>query len=428
MPYDRVIWGQDAWDELARDGLGIIVDPIVFRIGQLFLEGAAADPLTADDRWRAIESDIGALFAFFDLVVLHKQLPAFNYGDTFNPPENQGDPLGELVNTGGDKVIVHVDIEHRMYRLAKEAALGELEARVAAGPFITTAMAREIVDATNSIQYEWAPDLEQLKPVIHSTNEERVAQFLLGQLVFAGYAQQTGAPHILAPRRSRLTAAIGLQVTKADQSVESQIFDELRRRSKEAGADWRTDKLPWRPSFLPLLVERAQDRRYKSGPDVILEDAKKVRDSKAVARYRNLHEEVEESGARSREARKELVAAANVIAKSLDASRANIRSFRHMAVEALPSAGGKAIGSLAGGLVAGPPGAALGAASGFVAEHIVLRSQHRLFGWILNGLPMRSARKILSQAVIADFALRKDVTTELRIIWESPRASASTAT
>jgi hypothetical protein len=128
MPYDRYIWGQDAWDELVEDGLGLIVDPVVYRLGQLYLEGPEGSHGSPSDRWNAIESDLGALCAFFDLIVLHKQLPAFNYDDTFDPGPNIGDPLGEVVNTPDDKVIVHVDVEHEMYKLAKHAALKELQA------------------------------------------------------------------------------------------------------------------------------------------------------------------------------------------------------------------------------------------------------------------------------------------------------------
>ena len=35
-------------------------------------------------RWGAIETDIAALVSFFDLLVLHDQVPAFNYPDMFD--------------------------------------------------------------------------------------------------------------------------------------------------------------------------------------------------------------------------------------------------------------------------------------------------------------------------------------------------------
>jgi hypothetical protein len=83
-PYDMHIYGVEAWDELVQRNLGIVIDPLVFRLGQLFLEGKAGADADEYRRWGAIESDIGALVSFFDLVVLHDQLPAFNYHDTFD--------------------------------------------------------------------------------------------------------------------------------------------------------------------------------------------------------------------------------------------------------------------------------------------------------------------------------------------------------
>jgi hypothetical protein len=121
----------------------------------------------------------------------------------------------------------------------------------------------------------------------------------------------------------------------------SEIFDELRRRSKDAGAEWRAEELPWRPSFLPLLVERAQRRRYKSGPDVLLEDAKELRESKAISRYRKAQAELEhereseDERVSALQARKELEAAAEKVAKSLDMSREQLRTFRHLSVDML---------------------------------------------------------------------------------------------
>jgi hypothetical protein len=45
-------------------------------------------------RWQAIANDLGGLVSFFDLLILHEQLPAFNYTDTFDIGLNFHDPLG----------------------------------------------------------------------------------------------------------------------------------------------------------------------------------------------------------------------------------------------------------------------------------------------------------------------------------------------
>jgi hypothetical protein len=63
------------------------------------------------------------LVSFFDLVVLHDHLAAFNYPDTFDRPAVHQtyefrDRLGEVLNVG-DETLVHVEVEHYMYREAK---------------------------------------------------------------------------------------------------------------------------------------------------------------------------------------------------------------------------------------------------------------------------------------------------------------------
>ncbi|MEZ5259381.1 MAG: hypothetical protein R2705_21620 [Ilumatobacteraceae bacterium] len=377
-------------------------------------------------RWAAIESDLGALVAFFDLVVMRRQFPAFNYGDTFDR-DMEGDALGELVNAGddqNDKVLVHVDVEYHPYHEAKGAALAALGEQMASGPFVSREVAPDILAATSAVRYEWAPGLELLDAEFRDDAERQVARFLLGQLVFSAYAQQTGALHVLAPRRSRLVAAVGLGNPRADESAESAIFDELRRRSKDAGAEWRIAEEPWRPSFLPLLVHRARDRRYKTGPDALLMDAKSIRESRAMDRYRQISRQLATSDADQAKLGDELRGAANDVARALDASVDVLTVLKDFVVDAVPASGGKAAGAVAGGLAGGPVGAALGASGGLIAERALRRTQTRLFGLVLDGLTTRRARKLLTRAVLSEFALRDRLAGELRIIWETPRAGA----
>jgi hypothetical protein len=80
------------------------------------------------------------------------------------------------------------------------------------------------------------------------------------QLIYAAfsslvhYAQQGGVPHVLAPRRSRLIAAVGLDTKDNPAPVEeAEIFRAIGRRIGEAEGGWRARDLPWTPSFLPYL-------------------------------------------------------------------------------------------------------------------------------------------------------------------------------
>lgn len=423
VSYDMHIYGLEAWDELVQRNLGIVIDPLIFRLGQFFLEGKAGAEADNDRRWRAIESDIGALVSFFDLIVLHEQLPAFNYHDTFDARLDFQDRLGAVLNTSGDKTLVHVDVEHQMYRAAKEAAIDQLRRRLTEGPFVSKATADEILATLAAIQYEWEPSLEGLEPELKGQDQVRLARFLLGQLVFAGYAQQTGAPHVLAPKRSLMLAAVGLRTAGAGVTSEAAIYEELGRRCRDAGPGWRNDELPWTPSFLPFLLERGN--RYREGPDVLLQRAKELRSSTAIQRYRKLRDALmSENAERSEEARKELEAAADAVANSLASSRQELQSFRHFAVEVLPKAVGATGGALVGALVAGPPGAAAGGLAGVLGEEVLRSVQTKLWGWFIDRLPFRSARKLLTRSVRAEQGQR-DLAGQLRVVWETGRKKSS---
>jgi hypothetical protein len=418
--YDMHIYGLEAWDDLVQRNLGIVIDPLVFRIGQFFLEGESEAGDDKDRRWRAIESDIGALVNFFDLVVLHDQLPAFNYNDTFDSQFDFDDRLGAVLNTSGDKTLVHVDVEHHMYRAAKEAAIAQLRKRLALGPFVPEPTADEILATLDAIQYEWEPSLEHLETELSGPDQVRLARFLLGQLVFAGYAQQTGAPHVLAPKRSLMLAAVGLQTAGAGEAAEAAIYKELSRRIRDAGAGWRSDELPWTPSFLPFLLK--QMNRYQEGPDVLLQRAKELRSSKAIQQYRKLRDALlSENAERSEEASKELQAAADAVASALDSRRQELQLVRNLVVEILPKAVGAVGGSLVGGFVAGPIGGAGGALVGVVGEELLKPVQNRLWGWFVDSLPFRSARKLLTRSVRAEREMQQDLAGHLRTVWETRR-------
>jgi hypothetical protein len=421
-PYDMHIYGLEAWDELVTRNLGIVIDPLIFRVGQFFLEGGSEDGLDKNRRWHAIESDIGSLVSFFDLIVLHEQLPAFNYHDTFDAQLDFGDHLGAVLNASGDKTLVHVDVEYHMYRAAKEAAIDQLLKRLKEGPLVPNPTGDDILATLDALQYEWEPSLEKLEKKLRSFKRKRLARFLLGQLVFAGYAQQTGAPHILAPKRSLMLLACGLQTVDRAKASEEAIYKELGRRFRYAGAGWRSDELPWTPSFLPFLLK--QMKPYQEGPDTLLKRAKDLRDSKAIQQYRKLRDAlVSENAERSAEARKELQAAADSVALSLDSNQQELQYQRHFAVEILPTAVGITGGAVVGALAAGPVGAAVGSLVGYVGEEALKLVSDKLWGWFVDRLPFRSARKLLTRSARAERDIQRDLAGQLHSIWETGRRS-----
>jgi hypothetical protein len=160
--------------------------------------------------------------------------------------------------------------------------------------------------------------------------------------------------------------------------------------------------------------------RYREGPSILLERAKELRGSPAIAHYRTLREKLTaEDALRSGEAKAELSAAADAVARSLDSSRPELEWFGHVIVEVLPRAIGVVSGALVGGLAAGPDGAMLGGLAGVVGEEALRPVQDKLWGWFLDKIPFRSARKILARSVRAEIDLRQKFEPHLRTVWET---------
>jgi hypothetical protein len=164
---------------------------------------------------------------------------------------------------------------------------------------------------------------------------------------------------------------------------------------------------------------------YREGPDVLLEQAKELRSSNAIQEYRKWrHALVSENAQRSDEGRKELQAAADELVRALDSNREELEYLGHLTVEILPKAFGAASGAFVGALMAGPPGAVAGSLVGLVGEEALKPVQSRLWGWFVEGLPFRSARKLLARSVRAEQKLQRDLTRQLRVIWETERRSS----
>jgi hypothetical protein len=207
----------------------------------------------------------------------------------------------------------------------------------------------------------------------------RVARFLLGQLVFSGYSQMAGVPHVLAPKRSHVMA---------------------------------------------VAIVRTENP-YQEGPDILLERAKELRESSAVGKYRRLREGLlaEDPHAR-RAAEGDLGSAADRLARALQSSRSELEHARALFVEVAPNALGGAAGALIGTLVGGPPGTVAGGVLGALGPEAVRAVNERLWGWVVDRLPFRSATKLLTRAVRAERDVRSELLPRLRTIWETPRRSS----
>lgn len=118
---------EEHWQALADQGLQTVVDPMVYRCGELFLKSArgVADP---DETWKLLDANVHAIGMFFDALILEERLPVFNYGDTFDFKLNFDSRTLSRINEE-DKdgpVLFDVDVKYDPYDKVRSAALVEL--------------------------------------------------------------------------------------------------------------------------------------------------------------------------------------------------------------------------------------------------------------------------------------------------------------
>lgn len=417
--YDYVIERPADWLVLRPE---VVVDPTIYRVGEVFLAGTPGTPgaprtpgtQRADQLWDAVSKDVGGLVSFFDLLVLHERLPAFNYADTYDSALDFDDRLLNVVNSR-TKVIDHVDVRYAAYMGSKTAALEALRHGTAGGSaaLLPSTLQEGLAEELSTLEYQWNPGLAHLEPAFHGP-ARTAAGFLLGTLIFSAYAQQTGAPHVMSPKRSRLFTASALSAPRSSLAAEADLYSELNRRFHEAGEGWRDRELSWTPSFLPWLLQDVDP--YRLRPLDVLEKVLDLREKKAVEEYRRTRTR---ALAGDEDAFAELTKLAEAMTRTLRVDRAELGETRNVLVELLPKAFGAAAGA-ALGVGAGPVGAALGAVLGVAGEDALQRVTGRVWGFVFEQLPFISARKLLTRAVRADYDTMARFENDLRTIWQTP--------
>jgi hypothetical protein len=277
------------WEQFRNKKLNTIVDPMIFRTADVFLCGQKAvlesyEPKAPETVWSAISSNIGALCTFFDILILEDCLPIFDYETTFPPDLYFGSKtLFELCNEH-EQVLVPVTVGGSTYQEIKQRAVEALDEQ----PPIPPETATDILAELSAFDYEWRPDLWRNEKT--GTSKERVLDaFRYGGLLFSGYAQRTGADHIVQPKRSRLYLAASLGAKRAND--EQALFAELTRLANSAPEGIQpTADLPSAPTFLPYLLN-ADDKT----PRALLTRALKLRKSGAVADYRSWRRKVNQN-------------------------------------------------------------------------------------------------------------------------------------
>jgi len=375
------IGDSSGWQELKRQGLQTVMDPMVVRCGELFLRGASQ----ATDQskvWDLLQKNMHALGMFFDRLVIDEKLPIFNYGDTFDMRLNFDQRIWSRFNDY-EPVLHDVNVEFGPYRQIKDAALAELAKVYGAKQQLPPIMESDILAELSAAEYDWSPSLESLGTDLTSDNERKIAAFLLGGLIFGGYAQQMSSEHLVQPKRSRLFLAISLGAETVGRKVEDALFADLKAR-----AQVRTEDLPWTPTFFPYLLGRVKT------PTDLIAAVVELRRSREVRDYRHWLREVLQDfkdGKVTNKKRQDIEA----IAKAVDRKLGKIPSVPQLEVKTTIAA----------------------AVAGMLPISVNLTpTLQALWGWLLPGIPGYGYRKLLTRAVLAD---REYIALEERIrtVW-----------
>lgn len=243
-----------------KDRFGFVPDPMILRAGEIYLNGAKGVGALGHDEdfvWSALQENVGGLCDFFDMVVTRPRIPYINYGDTFDRRTTVS-PLDELLK---DR-IQPVEIEYHVYHRIKSAALLKLATLDfgALGPVMNQLF------ELDAFRYGWQPKLDADDPTTpvdavkaqfdgFAGEQLMAAQFLLGGLIFSGFAQASRTRHLLQPKRARfylgMTAALDRvhDLTHAEEPV---IFETAAERLKGGDATyWNGEAVP---PVLPYLL------------------------------------------------------------------------------------------------------------------------------------------------------------------------------
>src|SRR6185503_4750553 len=305
MPKKITIAKESDWSKLTNHSIETVVDPMVYRCGQLFVNGAKK----ADHKgkvWDLLDQNVSSIATFLDSIILYDKLPVFNYADTFDSQLDFGELLPGAIE-GAEQIFFNVDVKYEAYRSIKDEKLKELDTIYKGEKKLAPKLASEILKELSWADYKWSPGLEHLENEIKDDKELKLARFLLGGLIFGKYAEKMGGEHLLQPKRSELLLKLSLNNREMNRF---NLFDKL----KEYSNILQSDEIPWRPTFLPYLLSKGSDTKS------LLAEAIRLRRKSEVKAYRQWWKEITsewQMGKISSEKRKEVESIRKAIEKKL---------------------------------------------------------------------------------------------------------------
>ena len=245
-----------AWQAFA-DAARFVPDPMILRAGEVFangVKGARALGRPEMEVQTALRDNIAGLIEFFDLLVAYDRVPLINYADTF---DMDSVPTAIPALLGGKALPVTIG-----YHAYAEVKAGALAALAAFDPVRVEQFGRQLAEL-DSLRYDWRPALAGPGAAGWPTaplDEPmlRAAQFLLGGLIFSGFAQASLTDHVIQPKRARFYLALTAAPPTAGgvrHDEEDAVFAAAEAALGGTGA--RTRRLDALPPVLPYLLAKA---------------------------------------------------------------------------------------------------------------------------------------------------------------------------
>jgi hypothetical protein len=223
-----------AWSAY-RAKFGFVPDPMILRAGEIFLNGSTGSAQLGPSGfpvWDVLQENIAGVVDFFDIIATYDQIPLINYWDTFDRMS-----LAESIERLLPQKLCKVEIGSDVYNTVKEGAI--LNLATLDPETLPAAGAASALQEMAIFGYDWKPGLaaassdtavslagQKLEEL--DTQAKEVARFLLGGLIFSGFAQASRTRHYIQPKRSRLylglTASAG-QIGNLGAQEENGIFD-----------------------------------------------------------------------------------------------------------------------------------------------------------------------------------------------------------
>lgn len=375
----------EGWAAFGRASLDVVPDPMVLRTGEMFLMGRSGVPkmgLDPDEVWNSIDENLGALFAFFDLLITREKIPLIEYWATFDT--RLPALLGNLT--------LPVVVDYGIYDKVREEVVKNLKDRQ--GVALDARLVAEVNDELTAYAWQWQPDVDLPDADEATLNATR---FIVGGLIFSSYAAATGADHVLQPKRSRLMLEASAPQDKRGLrgwEQEKELFSAFKEHCAPVD-DVRVDDLTGTPSVLALVLH---ENPHLSGTPDILKKILEERDSDSGTRYRKWFQDLRGAWARgkrpegeddARDVLAELRRRSGVHADATDGLRADITL--------------KANEKGVGGEVK--------------FKDVAIRIPSWLRGWFVSYLPFKPHRRFLLRLSLAQ-AQYEDITLDLQRLWD----------